>query len=120
MDQTQVADNKNYIRLESATSDGVMALSNSSPLATAAAANPPSAWLIALHSLATGVTWATILVTASLALEYDLGISRLLFAAVAGFMGFAFLAAGEGIVVLVWKVLGALFARLGLARGTTP
>lgn len=119
MDQTQVADNKNNTNLESATRDGVIALSNSSPLATATAdIKLPSAWLTALHSLATGVTWATILVTASLALEYDLGIPRLLFAAVAGFMGFAFLAAGEGIVLLVWKVLRALFARLGLARGT--
>jgi dienelactone hydrolase len=80
--------------------------------------NQNSAWLVALHSLAAGVTWATILVTASLALEFDLGIPRLLLAAIGGFLGFAFLAAGEGIILLLWKLLGALFARLGLARGT--
>ena len=80
--------------------------------------NQNNAWLVALHSLPTGVTWATILVTASLALEWELGIPRLLVAAIAGFMGFAFLAAGEGIILLLWKLLGALFARLGIARGT--
>ncbi len=78
----------------------------------------PSAWLVALRGLATGVTWATILVTASLALEIDLGLPRLLVAAIGGFMGFAFLAAGEGLILLLWKLLGALFARLDLARGT--
>jgi hypothetical protein len=79
--------------------------------------NQDKAWLVALHRLATGVTWATILVTASLALEFDLGIPRLLVAAIGGFLGFAFLAAGEGIILLLWKLLGALSARLGLARG---
>lgn len=78
---------------------------------------PKLAWLVALHSLATGVTWATIFVTASLALEFDLGIPRLLVAAIGGFLGFAFLAAGEGLILLLWKLLGALLARLGLARG---
>jgi dienelactone hydrolase len=112
-----VADNESNTRLPPATSDGVAPIADSSPLATAAAAKPPSVWLTALHSLASGVTWATILVTASLALEFDLGIPRLLLAAVAGLMGFAFLAAGEGIAVLVWKLLSTLFARLGLARG---
>lgn len=78
---------------------------------------PKLAWLVALHSLATGVTWATIFVTASLALEFDLGIPRLLVAAIGGFLGFAFLAAGEGLILLLWKLLSALFTRLGLARG---
>jgi dienelactone hydrolase len=114
-----VTDNKSNTSLGPTTGDGVAPITDSSPVATATTVpRRPSAWLTALHSLATGVTWATILVTASLALEYDLGIPRLLFAAVAGFMGFAFLAAGEGIVLLVWKVLRALFARLGLTRGT--
>ena len=73
--------------------------------------------LVALRGFAAGVTWGAIVVTASLALEIDLGIPRLLFAAVAGFLGFAFLSAGEGILSLVWKALGFLFNRLGVERG---
>lgn len=77
----------------------------------------PSAWLVALHGLARGVTWGAIGVSALLAVEFDIGVPRLLLALVMGFLGFAFLFAAEGIVVLLWKVLGWLFTRLDFARG---
>lgn len=77
----------------------------------------PSAWLFALRGFSNGVIWGAILVTASLAVELNFGVPRLLLAVVLGFLGFAFVSAGEGIVVLLWKVLGWLFARLKFERG---
>ncbi|NCC36637.1 MAG: hypothetical protein EOM24_32190, partial [Chloroflexia bacterium] len=75
-------------------------------------------WVIAFERFGSGVLWAAMMVTALLAVEVDLGIPRLLLAVVGGFLGFAFLAAGEGLVVLLWKVLGWFFVRLNFAQGT--
>jgi hypothetical protein len=86
-------------------------------ITTTAVTERPSAWLVALRSFASGAMGAAIIVTALLAIEVDLGIPRLLLAVVGGFLGFAFLSAGEGLVVLLWKVLGWLFARLKFAQG---
>jgi hypothetical protein len=77
-----------------------------------------STWLVALHALGRGVMWGAIGVCALLAVEFDFGVPRLLLAPVMGFLGFAFISAGEGLTLLLWKLLRALFARLGLVRGT--
>ncbi|MBK8989238.1 MAG: hypothetical protein IPM39_24770 [Chloroflexi bacterium] len=68
----------------------------------------PSAWLIALRSFASGVTAGAIVVSALMGLEVSLGVPRVIGAAVMGFLGFAILFAGEGLAILLWKVLGLL------------
>ncbi len=78
----------------------------------------PSAWLIALRSFANGALAAAIVVSALMGLEFDFGLPRLVSAAVLGFLGFAIVFAGEGIAILVWKILGGLFRLLHLARGS--
>lgn len=77
-----------------------------------------SPWAVAFVRFGSGVMWAAIVVTALLAVDVDLGLPRLLLAVVGGFLGFAFLAAGEGLVLLLWKVLGWLCVRLSFAHGT--
>jgi dienelactone hydrolase len=78
----------------------------------------PSPWLIALHGFAKGVTVAAIVVSALMGLEVSLGVPRVISAAVMGFLGFAILFAGEGLAVLLWKVLGLLCRLLHFAWGT--
>lgn len=71
----------------------------------------PSPWLIALRSFTNGVTAAVIVVSALMGLEVSLGVPRIIGAAVMGFLGFAILFAGEGLAILLWKML-ALLCRL--------
>jgi hypothetical protein len=78
----------------------------------------PSPWLIALRGFANGVTAAAIVVSALMGLEVSLGVPRVISAAVMGFLGFAILFAGEGLAILVWKVLGLLCRLLHFAWGT--
>lgn len=77
----------------------------------------PSTWLIALRSFANGLMVGAIVVSALMGLEFDFGLPRLVSAAVLGFLGFAIVFAGEGIAILVWKVLGGLFRLLHFAWG---
>jgi dienelactone hydrolase len=56
-------------------------------------------------------------VSALLAVEFDFGVPRIFVALLMAFLGFAFLSAGEGIVVLLWSVLRGLFGRLRFGRG---
>jgi dienelactone hydrolase len=78
----------------------------------------PSPWLIALHGFAKGVTVAAIVVSALMGLEVSLGVPRVISAAVMGFLGFAILFAGEGLAVLLWKVLGLVCRLTHFAWGT--
>lgn len=78
----------------------------------------PSAWLIALRGFATGVTFGAIGVSALMGLEVSLGVPRIISATVMGFLGFAILFAGEGLAVLLWKVLGLLCRLTRFAWGT--
>ena len=68
----------------------------------------PSPWLIALRGFANGVLAAAIVVSALMGLEVSLGVPRVIGAAVMGFLGFAIVFAGEGLAILLWKVLGLL------------
>ncbi|HRQ38606.1 MAG TPA: hypothetical protein PLD25_11925 [Chloroflexota bacterium] len=77
----------------------------------------PSTWLIALRSFANGVMGAAIVVSALLSLEFSFGVPRIVSAAVMGFLGFAIIFAGEGIAILLWKVLGGLGKLLHFERG---
>jgi len=94
-----------------------MSLSSLPSSAAAATAQRPSAWLVALHGFGRGVMWGAIIVSALLAVELDFGVPRLPLALVMGFLGFAFISAGEGLVSLLWKLLGGLFTRLGIEPG---
>lgn len=89
--------------------------SDSSPAATAVPQRP-STWLIALRSFAKGATVAAVIVSALMGVELDFGLPRLLGAAVMGFLGFAIVFAGEGIALLLWKLLQLLFRPLHFAK----
>lgn len=86
-------------------------------LSTTTVPSRPSAWLVVLRSFANGVMWAAIIVSALLSAEFDFGIPRVVAAALMGFLGFAIVFAGEGIALLVWKVLGGLCKLLHFGRG---
>lgn len=75
-----------------------------------------SAPLVALHALGRGALVGAIAVSALLAVELDFGVPRLLVAAVLGFLGFAFVSAGEGLVVLAAALLRGLLGRLRAER----
>ena len=78
----------------------------------------PSAWLVALAGFARGVMGGAVLVSALLAVELDFGVPRLLVAAIMGFLGFAIVSAGEGVVLLLRKLLSLLFRLVRFERGT--
>ncbi|MFO7681767.1 MAG: hypothetical protein R6X34_17120 [Chloroflexota bacterium] len=77
----------------------------------------PSVWLVALRGFANGVMGAAIVVSALLSLEFNFGVPRIVAAALMGFLGFAIIFAGEGISILLWKVLGGLCKLLHFERG---
>jgi dienelactone hydrolase len=77
----------------------------------------PGAGLVALRALSDGLLLGAVVVSALLAVEFDFGVPRVAVALVLAFLGFAVVSAGEGLVVLLWSLLGALFRRLRVARG---
>ncbi|MCB8985869.1 MAG: hypothetical protein H6659_18720 [Ardenticatenaceae bacterium] len=78
----------------------------------------PSAWFVALNGFGSGLMWGAVIVSALLAVELDFGIPRILVAALLGFLGFAIISAGEGIILLLRKLLSLLFRLVGFTRGT--
>lgn len=76
----------------------------------------PAVWQVALNAFGKGVLIAATVVTAMLGLEFDLGLPRILVVALMGFLGFALVSLGEGLAVLAWKLLGAIFRGLHLER----
>lgn len=90
-------------------------LENATPVAVVPAR--PSTWSIALRSFANGLMAGAIVISALMGLEFDFGLPRLVSATVLGFLGFAIVFAGEGIAILLWKVLGGLFRLLHFAWG---
>lgn len=86
------------------------------PTARRPDAVPPAA-VVALHALGRGVLVGAIAVSALLAVEVDFGVPRVVVALLMGFLGFAFVSAGEGLVVLLWSVLRGAFRRLRFQRG---
>ena len=77
---------------------------------------PRGATRVALHALGRGLSVGAIAVSALLAVEFDFGVPRLLVALLLGFLGFAFLSAGDGLVTLLRNVLLGLFRRLKIRR----
>lgn len=77
---------------------------------------PASTWRVALDGFARGALYAAILVSALLGLEYDFGFPRVIGAAVMGFLGFALVSAGEGLAILLWRLLSFVFSRLHWQR----
>jgi dienelactone hydrolase len=72
--------------------------------------------IVALRALGSGVLVGAAAVSALLALEFDFGVPRIFVALLLGFLGFAFVSAGEGLVVLLWSVLRGIFGRLRRPR----
>jgi predicted dienelactone hydrolase len=92
------------------------------PLSTEAAlgeAVPPRSysWLRTLNNFSRGILWSAVIVSALLAVEFDFGVPRILIAAVMGFLGFAIISLGEGIAILLWKILRLLFRLFRFATG---
>lgn len=79
-----------------------------------AARSAPS---VALHALGRGFLLGAIVASPLMALEYDLGVPRVLVAALLAFAGFAFVSAGEGLVVLLAALLRRLVALACSERG---
>ncbi len=76
-----------------------------------------AAWRVALNAFGSGVLWAAMIVTALMGLEVYLGVPRVFGIALMAFLGFAFVSAGEGIAILLWKALRFIFGRLHFAQG---
>jgi dienelactone hydrolase len=72
----------------------------------------PRTAVVALRALGSGLLVGAMAASALLALEFDFGVPRIFVGLAMGFLGFAFVSAGEGIVVLLWSVLRRIFARL--------
>jgi dienelactone hydrolase len=72
---------------------------------------------VALHALGRGVLAGATVVSALMAIELDFGVPRLFVALLMGFLGFAFVSAGDGLVTLLWTVLRALFTQGRFQRG---
>jgi dienelactone hydrolase len=72
---------------------------------------------VALRALGTGAIVGAVAVSALVAVEVDFGVPRILPVLIMGFLGFAFVSAGEGIVVGSWSLLHVLFRRLRVRRG---
>ncbi|MBE2224600.1 MAG: hypothetical protein IAF02_23880, partial [Anaerolineae bacterium] len=85
--------------------------------AETAVSTSPSSWLIALRGFANGLMGGAIFVSALLSVEFDFGIPRILVAAIMGFLGFAIISLGEGIAILLWKLLRSLFRLLHFDSG---
>jgi len=74
----------------------------------------PSTWIILGQALAHWAMWGTIFVSGLIGLENDFGLARLISCAVMAFLGFAIVSLGDGVVSLLWKVLGFVLPRLRL------
>jgi dienelactone hydrolase len=83
---------------------------------TATGHSTPATWQVALHAFGKGVMIAAIVVTALLGAEVSFGVPRILGALLMGFLGFAAVSLGEGLAILLWKLLGALFRGLHWSR----
>ncbi|HSG90419.1 MAG TPA: hypothetical protein VLA56_14485, partial [Pseudomonadales bacterium] len=77
---------------------------------------PPRATGVALHALGRGVLVGAILASVLLAVEFDFGVPRIFVAGLMGFLGFAFVSAGDGLVTLLRSLLLGLFRRLRFRR----
>jgi dienelactone hydrolase len=65
-----------------------------------------------LRALGSGALVGATAASALMALEFDFGVPRVFVGLLMGFLGFAFVFAVEGVVVLLWGVLSRIFARL--------
>ena len=74
----------------------------------------PSTWIVLGQALAHWAMWGTIFVSGLIGLENDFGLGRLISCAVMAFLGFAIVSLGDGVVSLLWKVLGFVLPRLRL------
>ena len=75
----------------------------------------PSAWIILCQKLAIWAMYATIVVSGLIGLENDFGLGRLASCLLMAFLGFAFVSLGDGLVSLLWKILGFGLTRMHLA-----
>lgn len=66
----------------------------------------PSTWLILAQAFARWAMWATIFVSGLIGLENNFGMGRLVSCLIMAFLGFAMVSLGDGIVSLLWKILG--------------
>lgn len=85
------------------------------PAATASAGIVLSTWLRVGETGVKWALWSTVIVSGLVGLENDLGLGRLASFVVMAFLGFAFVSLGDGLVSLLWKLLGFLLPRVGLA-----
>jgi hypothetical protein len=92
------------------------------PLPSETASRPriserPYSWLLPLKNFSKGILWSAVIVSALLAVEFDFGFPRIFLALIMGFLGFAIISLGEGIAILLWKILGLLFRLLRFNPG---
>lgn len=83
---------------------------------TAADHSPSANWQVGLNAFGKGVLIAATVVTALLGADVSLGVPRIFSALLMGFLGFAIVSLGEGLAILLWKFLGALFRGLHWSR----
>lgn len=86
------------------------------PLSTPNQPVLPATWLMLAQVVAKWALWASVFVSGLIGLEYDFGLGRFVTALIMAFLGFAFVSAGEGLLSLLWLILGFLLPRLGLAQ----
>ncbi len=77
-----------------------------------------SCWQVGLNAFGKGVIISATVVTALLGAEVSFGIPRIFSVVLMGFLGFAIVSLGEGLALLLWKLLGALFRALHWSGAT--
>lgn len=74
----------------------------------------PSTGILLGQALARWAMWGTIFVSGLIGLENNFGLGRLVSCLIMAFLGFAIVSLGDGLVSLLWKVLGFLLSWLHL------
>lgn len=85
------------------------------PATTVSRSATPSSWIILVQALARWALWGTVFVSGLIGLENNFGLGRLVSGVVMAFLGFAIVSLGDGLVSLLWKVLGFVLPRVRLS-----
>lgn len=94
-----------------------LALSPHLPTPAVTIPKQPVAWRAVLEVCARTMMISTVAVSAVVTLDVDMGVHWLLVAAVMGFLSFALVSLGDGVVSLLCRVLAFLFSRLHFRPG---
>lgn len=85
------------------------------PLAAATRPEASARWVLLGRAFANWAMWSTVFVSGLIGLENNFGLGRFVSGVVMALVGLAFVSLGDGLVSLLWKLLGVVLPRLRLA-----